>query len=262
MKTAILGSGNVATHLSKALIKAGHPVMQVWSRNHQHAIDLALEIGANSIPEIKDISEKIEMVVISVTDDAIEEVAAQIPETDERLIIHTSGSTKIEPLQKYATQYGVLYPLQTFSKNADLDFSQIPLFVEAVNVVTEEKMMAVASGLSSKVFRINSYKRSLLHASAVFACNFTNHFYAIAEKLLESAELDFDLLRPLIQETSDKVMLNSPFEVQTGPARRGDELTMQKHLHLLRDKPELQNLYQTISQDIVKMYASNRAGQE
>lgn len=257
MKIAILGSGNVATHLSKALIKAGHPVMQVWSRNHDNAIDLALEIGANSIPEIKAIKAYIDVVIIAVTDDAIATVAHQIPEKENRLILHTSGSTSLEVLNSRFQNAGVLYPIQTFSKNSDLDFSQIPLCLEASNNWAMQQLESMANQLSNQVQQVNSEARALLHVAAVFACNFTNFFYSIAQQLTDSVQLDFSLLRPLIQETADKAMLNNPIDVQTGPAKRDDQQTMQKHLDLLKNQPQLQTLYQAISQYIVKMYHPN-----
>ncbi|MBK0384512.1 DUF2520 domain-containing protein [Pedobacter sp. SD-b] len=255
MKVAILGAGNVATHLAKALIKAGYPVKQVWSRHHQNAVDLALQIGANSIQEIADLSKQIDVVIIAVKDDAIESIAAKVPPSNQpRLVLHTSGSTNISVLEKHNQNCGVLYPLQTFSKHADLDFSNVPLLVEANHQQAEEQLMLLAKKLSKTVEKVNSENRMRIHVSAVFACNFTNHFYAIAEKLIAETNLDLDLIRPLILETAQKAMLNSPQIAQTGPARRNDELTINKHLDLLKNNPPLQNLYAIVSQDIVKMY--------
>ncbi|OAQ40719.1 oxidoreductase [Pedobacter psychrophilus] len=259
MKVAILGSGNVATHLSKSIIKAGYPIKQVWSRNHNNAIDFALEIGANSIPQIADLSNQIDVIILAVSDDAIESVVAQIPiSNQQQLILHTSGSTSISILEKYAQNCGVLYPLQTFSKHHNLDFSSIPLLIEANHLQSEEQLLMIAKKLSQKVEKVDSENRMLIHISAVFACNFTNHFYAIAEKLVQDSNLNFDLLRPLILETAQKAMLNSPIKIQTGPAKRNDAITINKHLQLLSTYPQLQNIYTVVSQDIVKMYqASN-----
>lgn len=254
MKIALLGSGNVATHLGKALIQAGHPVTQVWSRSPNKAIELALEIGADSIQDISTISSETDIIIIAVNDDGIEKVASQIPQNSHQLILHTSGTTPLSVLEKYSTNYGVLYPLQTFSKTVDVDFSTIPICIEANNSETLTQIKSLAIQLSSNVNEVNSQQRALLHISAVFACNFTNHFYYIAQQILEDNGLNFDLLRPLIQETNDKVMLNKPSEVQTGPAKRNDEQTMQKHLAILQAQPNWQALYQMLSQDIVKIY--------
>jgi predicted short-subunit dehydrogenase-like oxidoreductase (DUF2520 family) len=255
MKVAILGSGNVATHLSKVLIKAGHPVQQIWSRNHDNAIDLALEIGANSIPDINGIGKEIDLIIIAIKDDAIIEVIKKIPQSHQALVLHTSGTADLDVLSNRFENCGVLYPLQTFSKNSDLDFSIIPLFVEGSNSVSIEKITLLANQLSKKVILADSKTRAMLHVSAVFACNFTNAFYAIAQEITDSVHLDFDFLRPLIQETADKAMLNRPKDVQTGPAKRNDEQIMEKHLQLLENKPQLKDLYQSISQYIVKMYS-------
>ena len=254
MKIAILGAGNVASHLSKAFIKAGHPVTQVWSRHHENAINLALEIGANAVTDIKDLSESVEVVIIAVSDDAIENVVSQIPVKEKRLIIHTSGITDIAILQKFSDYCGVIYPLQTFSKFAEIDFNLVPLFIEGNSNSSFDKISNIASQLSIKVQVADSQTRALLHVSAVFACNFTNHFYTIAQQILQEKNLSFDLLRPLIQETANKAMLNLPSTLQTGPAKRNDELTINKHIELLSSHPQWQVIYHLISQDIVKKY--------
>ncbi len=259
MNIAVLGSGNVATHLSKALIKSGYPVHQVWSRHYDNAIELALEIGANSIPSLIDISQSIEVIVIAVSDDAIESVASQIPNKENRIILHTSGTTSLEILKKFTSHCGVLYPLQTFSKSADIDFSQVPLFIEADSFYAQDKISEIANHLSLKVNQADSETRALLHISAVFACNFTNHLYSIAAQILKDKNLSFDLLKPLIKETTEKALLNLPYSVQTGPAKRNDELTINKHLQLLQLHPNWQNIYQLLSQDIVKMYSLLKA---
>lgn len=254
MRVAILGAGNVATHLSKALINAGHPVVQVWSRNHKNAIDLALHIGANSIVNIVDIAEDIDLVVIAVNDDAISIVNAQIPSKNGRIVIHTAGSTGLEILNNHP-KYGVLYPLQTFSKTIDLDFSKIPLCIEGSDLHTQNTLLNLASLLSNSTQIVNSASRIKLHISAVFACNFTNHFYAIAQELMANSALDFELMKPLIAESAKKINNYSPKGIQTGPAKRHDTLTMERHLKILETKPELYDLYRLISQSIVKMYS-------
>ena len=254
MKIAMLGSGNVAFFFSKALIQAGHPVTQVWSRNPNNAIALALEIGSDSIADISSILPETDIVIIAVNDDRIENVAAQIPKNLNQLILHTSGTTPLVVLENYTSNCGVLYPLQTFSKQANVDFNIVPLCIEGSNSSVSIRIKTLAEQLSNNVNEVNSQQRALLHLSAVFACNFTNHFYHIAQQILESNGLNFDLLRPLIQQTTDKVMINKPSEVQTGPAKRNDEQTMLKHLAFLQDQPIWQELYVKLSQDIVKIY--------
>ena len=254
MKIAMLGSGNVATFLSKALIQAGHPVTQVWSRNQENAIELALEIGSDSITNISSILADTDIVIIAVNDDGIENVAAQIPKNPKQLILHTSGTTSLQVLENYTSNCGVFYPLQTFSKQDNVDFSVVPICIEGNNPGVLIQIKTLAGQLSNEVKEVNSQQRALLHISAVLACNFTNHLYHIAQKILEDAGLNFDLLRPLIQQTTNKVMLNKPSEMQTGPAKRNDEQTMLKHLAILQAQPNWQDLYQKLSQNIVKIH--------
>jgi len=257
MKIAILGSGNVAMHLSKALIHAGHPIIQVWSRQYQNAQNLALEIGSDAIASIADISESVNIIFLAVADDAIETLANQIPKSANRLIVHNSGSTDIQVLKHFFDHVAVLYPLQTFSKTAVVDFKQIPLFIESSSDQAQEIISKLAHQLSDKVQYANSETRMCLHISAVFACNFTNHLYTIAQQILTEKNLDFDLLRPLIAETANKIIGDLPTQVQTGPASRNDEKTINKHVLLLQEHPHWQKIYQLISQDIVKIYQPN-----
>ncbi len=252
MKIAMLGAGNVATHLSKALINAGNPVAQVWSRDHNHAIELALQIGANSIVDIADITEDVDLVIIAVKDDAMSVVSAQILPQNSRIVVHTSGSTDIDLLNAHPKS-GVLYPLQTFSKEIDLDFNEVPLCVEGSDADTQNMLLNLANQLSNKTQIVSSAERIKLHISAVFACNFTNHLYAIAHDLMLESAVSFELLKPLIMETVNKINNHDPKSVQTGPAIRNDTSTMNKHLKILESKPDLHDLYRLISQSIVKM---------
>ncbi|WP_017258367.1 Rossmann-like and DUF2520 domain-containing protein [Pedobacter arcticus] len=253
MRIAMLGAGNVATHLSKALIKSGNPVVQVWSRNNQNAIELALQIGANSIVDFKDINQEVELVIIAVNDDAILSIANQIPKREGQIVVHTSGSTALSVLNTHSSS-GVIYPIQTFSKDVDLDFKKIPLCIEGSDDETQKLLFNLAQKLCDSVNIVDSSARLTLHISAVFACNFTNYLFAIAQELLEKSSLSFDLIKPLIFETVNKIAINLPENVQTGPAKRNDEQIMAKHLDILRANPESQEVYRLISQNIVKKH--------
>lgn len=258
MNIAILGAGNIAWHLSKAFIKAGHPVKQIWSRTAAKAIDLALEIGANSIDDLNKLHNEIDLIVIAVNDESIAEVAALIP-YQHQLVVHTSGSTSIKILEAHFSNCGVIYPLQTFSKSADVNFSNVPVCIEGNSITSTEILFHIASKLSPNVHVIDSDKRLMLHISAVFACNFSNHLFAIAQALLEESGMNFNLIKPLIMETAIKAMEIMPAEAQTGPAKRNDQVTVLKHLEMLKERPEWFELYQKISQDIVKMSSKNQA---
>ena len=259
MNIAILGAGNVAWHISKAFIKAGHPVKQVWSKTPDKAVDIALEIGANSIADLSSLGDNIDLVVLAVSDDAIENVAAQLALKSNQVLVHISGSTSISALASYANNYGVIYPLQTFSKNAEVDFLKVPVCVEGNSDEISGLLFSLAKDLSESAQLVNSEQRILLHISAVFASNFTNHFYTIAQDILAESGLSFAMIRPLIEATANKALQGSPFELQTGPARRNDQLTIEKHSMLLSNKPEWKALYEMVSQNIVKMYDQNQA---
>lgn len=251
MKVAILGAGNVATHISKALKNSGHSLVQIWSRDYKKGIALASEVGASAILNIEDLNKDVDFVIIAVTDDAIANVASKIPVSASKIIVHTSGSTDLSVLNIHQN-FGVLYPLQTFSKDVSLDFSKVPLFVEGINEETQNKILNLAYKLSESVELANSVKRQTLHVSAVFACNFTNYLFTVSQELLEKSGLSFDLLRPLILETIEKTSTKLPVDLQTGPAKRNDRLIINKHLEMLASYPEWQQVYRLISQNIVK----------
>lgn len=250
MDIVLLGSGNVATHLGGALVRAGHRIKQVYSRSEEHAQLLAETLDAEVTTDLARIDAQADVYIISVKDDAIVEVAEQLPPTLRGIVVHTAGSVDMAVLADHATDYGVLYPLQTFSKAKGIDFPTIPLAVEGSVEAASVRLEALAGSLSKRVFRCDSKQRLSLHVAAVFACNFTNHLYTIAADVLNDHDLDFDLIRPLILETAQKVMEHRPKDVQTGPAVRNDIRTMEKHLELLEANPALAQLYGLISERI------------
>jgi predicted short-subunit dehydrogenase-like oxidoreductase (DUF2520 family) len=252
MRITIIGSGNVATHLSAAFKNAGHVIVQVYSRNLQNATLLAYHVKAEAIDDIEAINTNTDIFVIAVKDDAIGLIAGQLAKY-QKLIIHTSGATDLYTLLAFADNVGVFYPLQTFSKIKEVDFLIVPLCIEGANEVITKQLTELAQTISNNVYEVDSAKRKTLHLAAVFACNFPNYLYAIAQQLLKQQGMDFDMLRPLILETAQKVQNSLPTDVQTGPAIRNDEITMDFHLQLLKDQPELQQLYTLLSQGIIKL---------
>ena len=250
MKVVCIGSGNVATHMAAAFKAKGHDLIQVWSRNPDHAADLAKSLGAAHSSDLGDIDRSADIYMIAVKDDAIASVAEALVDTD-GLVVHTSGATSLETLSSLK-HYGVLYPLQTFSKAKALDFSEVPLCIEAMDTAVLQKLRAVAEELSRLVYNVDSEQRKVLHLAAVFACNFVNHLYDLGERVLSDHQLGFEMLRPLIMETALKVQEELPARVQTGPAIRGDKQTMVKHLEMLNSLPHLQDIYQTLSKSIKK----------
>lgn len=250
MKVVIIGAGNVATHLAKALLAANVQIAQVWSYHYTNAKLLADQVKATAIESLAAIDKNADICLISVKDDAIAEIAQQLIDF-KGVIAHTSGSVNIDVLSGSAN-YGVFYPLQTFSKDKELSFATVPLCIEANKDATLQFLKKLANQLSNHVVEIDSEKRKILHLAAVFACNFTNHFYALAEEVLTAHQLEFDILRPLITETAAKVQHALPLTVQTGPAIRNDEQTLRKHEELLLQQPQLLEIYKIISESIKK----------
>jgi predicted short-subunit dehydrogenase-like oxidoreductase (DUF2520 family) len=245
----LIGAGNVATHMGMALKKAGHKIAQVYSPGGQSARGLAKKLTTESISDIRKLKKDASLYIIAVNDDAITEVAEQL-ELKNKVVVHTSGSVKMNALKAASENYGVLYPLQTFSKNKTIQFKAVPLCIEASNEATASSLLSLANSISQNVREVNSEQRRAIHLAAVFACNFSNHLYHIAEVILSSEQMSFDLLKPLILETAQKVQTSHPAKVQTGPAVRGDQKTIKTHLKLLKGDKKLRTLYKLMTESI------------
>jgi predicted short-subunit dehydrogenase-like oxidoreductase (DUF2520 family) len=191
-----------------------------------------------------------DLYVFAVTDEALREIIARMP-PNPALWIHTAGSVPMDVFEGHATRYGVLYPLQTFSKSRPVEFSRIPCFIEAGSPAEEAGLREIAGRLSDCVQTLDSEKRKYLHLAAVFACNFSNHMYALAGRIVSAQGLSAEVLLPLIDETAAKVHVMPPEKAQTGPAVRNDRNVLDRHLSLLTD-PSVQELYQLISKNIYK----------
>lgn len=246
-----IGAGNLATNLAKALYQKGFRIVQVYSRTEESARTLANKVEADFTTELTDISNDARLYIVSLKDSAFMELLPQIVSgNSESLFVHTAGSIPMSVWEGYAKRYGVFYPMQTFSKQKDVDFSEIPFFIESGTSEDTKLLKAIAATLSDRVYEANSEQRKSLHLSAVFICNFTNHMYALAAELLEKYNLPFDVMLPLIDETARKVHELNPLEAQTGPAVRYDEIVINNHLLMLGDTPALQEIYKLISKSI------------
>lgn len=251
MKVVFIGSGNVATHLSAAMQKAGYTIEQVYSRNGTNARILADRLHCARTAKTGEIISTADLYVFAVKDDALPDLVAQIPVSN-GLRIHTAGSVPMDVFKGCAAHYGVLYPLQTFSKNRDTDFRRVPCLIEAHLPEDEVRLYEIAGRLSDNVQTLSSEKRKRVHLAAVFACNFTNHMYALAGRLVREQGLPADILLPLIDETAAKIHALSPSGAQTGPAVRGDRQVLDRHLALLSGDPAMREVYQLISNHIYK----------
>lgn len=250
---SIIGSGNVATHLANALYRKGIAINQVYSRKTANAKVLANKVRAGYTSDLEGIKDNSDLYIIAVQDDVIKVVAEKLAISN-KIVVHTSGSVGIDVLQSTSKNYGSFYPLQTFTKEREVSFEQIPMFLEASTKKTENELTSLALSLSNNVNKIDSIQRKKLHVAAVFACNFANYMQVIAEDLCAQNNVSFDMLKPLIKETFEKGVGASPTENQTGPAKRGDVKIMNKHLELLNTNKELQDIYRLISGQITKKY--------
>lgn len=261
MKIVMLGAGNLATNLAMALKNKGHEIVQVYSQTEVSAEQLARKTVSEAITRLNRLVHDADIYVLSVKDDAIETLLQDFP-VREGFLVHTAGSVSIEVLKGHAARYGVLYPLQTFSKERPVDFSNIPLCLEADSHKSLSALETLASDLSGDIRHISSRQRAHIHVAAVFACNFTNYMLAKAEEILSGQQVSFDIVDPLVRETIEKALHHSPARAQTGPARRGDNQTMDHHLNLLAHSGKLQNLYSFVSNAIANDYADEQNQEE
>lgn len=250
---SIIGAGNLAWHLAPALENAGHRVVEVWSREHLNASKLVERLYEGRIHTELDFSESVSsLFIICVSDDAIENVAREIVLPPQSTIVHTSGSVPMEVLEFSAGDHiGVIYPLQTFSRGRKIDFTEVPIFIEASDTGTLSILKKIGKGLTKKINVLDSESRMVLHIAAVFASNFSNHMLTVASNIAESRGLKYKDLLPLISEAINKSLEYGPHEAQTGPARRNDLNTLEKHFSYLDTEGQYADLYKLISEDII-----------
>lgn len=257
MKVVLIGTGNVATHLGSAIADADYSVVQVYGRTEDNAKQLAGKLHTTYTSNLSAITSDADIYLFAVKDDCIEELARKVKEALDNqntlstpTFIHTSGSTSIDCLKFSTDNCGVIYPLQTFSKARKVDFHRVPLFVEGSNQETEDIIMKLAWTISDRVVKMDSQQRRMMHLAAVWACNFVNHCYNVADGIMQQCNLPFELLLPLIDETAAKVHDLTPREAQTGPAVRYDKRIIDLHLNLLKEQPQLADIYERLSRGI------------
>jgi len=247
IKVSVLGFGNVAHHLIGAFAKSDAiEIVQIYSRKKENASSLFdPEKITNDIGTLADA----DIYILAVSDSAIANLSAQLPFKN-RLVVHTSGSVALDDLHD-DNRKGVFYPLQTFSKNKTVDFSEIPICIEAQFAADYQLLEQLARAISEKTVAINTSQRKALHVAAVFVNNFTNHLYAIGSDICEENQVSFEILKPLIKETAEKVMTLTPEAAQTGPAKRIDSSTIETHLDFLSDTNQ-KKIYEILTQSIIE----------
>lgn len=250
MKVVFIGAGNLATRLSLEMKRAGITIEQVYSQTENSAKLLATKLGSWWTSSLEELVDDADIYIFSLKDSALCDVIRRM-KPNNALWVHTAGSMPISVFSGYTKRYGVIYPLQTFSKEKEVDFKFVPFFLEASSEDDAKILSMVAGAISRNVRFLSSEKRSKLHLAAVFACNFVNHIYSLAGNILEEDNIPFEVLLPLIDETAMKVHLMHPSKAQTGPAIRYDENVINRHISML-DDPDMKTIYSLISKSIHK----------
>lgn len=248
----VIGGGNVAFHLVDTFLKLTDvEVKQLYNRSCFTSDFDKFEIKKTThIAELK----PTDLTIIAVKDDAIADVSARLPYTNS-LVVHTSGNTDIDLLND-KNRKGVFYPLQSFSKAKPVDFRKIPLCLEAKKAEDLNILCHLAESISENIYEINSFQRKILHISAVFVNNFTNHLVGIGQKLCDEHKIPFEILKPLLTETFEKLQNISAIEAQTGPARRDDQQTIKNHMAMLNGVEK--EIYKTITNSILTTYGKEK----
>lgn len=252
IKVVLLGAGNVATHLYKALHSTNNVMVKQWYNRSLKT----LQMYKNEVNLTDDISHltNADIYLLAVSDDAIADLSKKLP-FENRLVVHTSGSVNIHDLDK-KNRRGVFYPLQTFSKEAVMEFANVPVCIEVLEKSDYHILKEIAEGIGSPVQKINGDQRAALHLAAVFVNNFTNQLYRVAHEITEHESVDFNLLKPLIAETAKKIETLSPFMAQTGPAKRHDKKTIKRHLKQL-EKKDHKAIYELLTTSIQKTHGTS-----
>lgn len=250
----VIGSGNVATHLATALAPYVE-ILQIFSRDILHARELADRISSSCVAtnDVTAICPNADLYLMSVTDDSIASLLQQIPcLNNDGIWVHTSGSVGVDVFVELRGHFGVFYPLQTFSKHKAVDMKSVPFFIEGSSSFVEKCLLDLAGKISDNVRLLNSEGRRRLHVAAVFACNFVNYMWVVADRQLRLCGTDIHALDPLLKETMEKITTLSPAEAQTGPARRGDKHIIDSHIKMLSGDDA--QLYEILSNQIYKTY--------
>ncbi len=257
MNISLIGSGNVATHLASALHGAGHNILQIWSREYDHAARLAEKVCADPIDKLSLLYPTAEVYILAVSDDALFDLAMDLRLRD-ALVLHTSGSTPLDVLRPISRKCGVIWSPQTFTTGCSMNYAELPFCIEGSSPQVEEHVEALLRSFSQHIYRLDSSQRGYLHLTAVLTNNFCNALNATAQVLLMGQAIPFEILHTIIRTTAEKALSadskNSTglWQQQTGPAVRHDDRTLLRHRQLLLDDPDLLHLYETLTAWIQK----------
>ena len=247
----MVGAGGLASNLAPALRKAGHCITAVYSRTMATAEELAREVDSRATDDISRLPLTADCFIVAVKDGVMQHVVSRLAENRQnQMMVHTAGSMPMALLEGHTQRYGVLWPMQTLSRGRRVDFSEVPLFIEASDDEVMLTLRSLAASVSRSVIPMSSEERKYMHLAAVFACNFANHCYALAAEIMEQHGLGFGLIQPLIAETARKIVQLHPSEAQTGPAVRYDQNVISRQAALLEGQPLVQQVYNVLSQSI------------
>lgn len=254
-RIVIIGAGNVAYSLAKAILNTNNfSLCQIYSRTIESARSIGVRTGVAYTDNILEVYPDSDIYIYAVSDTALQNIIPSIHIREDALLLHTSGGISLDIFSKMPNSHGVIYPLQTFTKGRELDFKEIPLLLEWSDKKSCDILKKLAAELSDVNIEVDSYRRKLVHLSAVFVCNFTNHLYDLSSRFLEDNDMDFDILRPLIRETADKIMSMKPEYAQTGPAKRGDDIVISAHKKLMKKRENMMEIYDVMTESIFKLY--------
>ncbi|MBP5241518.1 MAG: DUF2520 domain-containing protein [Bacteroidales bacterium] len=251
MKIVVVGSGNVATHFARAFHASGNAIAQVYSRNIAHAQVLASQLDAQAVDSFSDLADDAHLYLLAIPDDALYEVVTQIS-PKQGIVVHTSGSVPMDVLKPLSAKIGVVYSPQTFVKSLEMNYSELPFCLEASDGEVLERLKDLVLPVSEKIYEINSDQRRKLHLAAVFVNNFGNALNAMAQDITTENDIPFEILHPIIAVTAEKASHGDLWQLQTGPAVRGDEKTISNHKKLLANDSDLLELYSLITSIIQK----------
>ena len=251
-----IGAGNISWHLAPAIENAGHRISCVFNRTPASARTLADRLyNTNLNPDLNFTDTQLDLIIIAVSDKAITGILSDLIIPEGCIVAHTGGGISMKVLEIAAAHhYGVIYPLQSFTAGRKLDLGKVPFFIEGSDDHAFSALKNIARSISRYVYQLDSLARMYLHLTAVISSNFTNHLLKISKDILENYEIDFKVLYPLLYETIDKAFSIGPENAQTGPAVRADYDTLDNHLDLLKDKAEIAEIYQDITNSILKSY--------
>lgn len=254
LKIGIIGSGNVAHHFATAFSKLPAINLKgIYSRNEETGSTLAKQTKVKNYNNLNEFTQEVNLIIICASDDSISKITSKLQLNNNQIIAHTSGVVSIDVLKSATENYGSFYPLQTFTKQRQVNLNEVPFLIDASNEKTKTILLELACVLSNNVAEVKDEERRKLHVAAVIVNNFSNHLFALAKDYTDKLNIDFNLLKPLIQETALKILDQNPKDIQTGPAKRNDEKTIKEHLNLIDDK-NLKELYKWFTKSIENYY--------